>query len=241
MRDALEPTPRKGTKPARFGARAAVIGLALVLVSGLGPRLGILSSTAAMGSWALGSLALLIALVAAGFALLRGFRKSSAWLAFLAGAVITGINLNLSRGMDSPWHDISTDTVNPPAFVAAAVQRTPDEAPVAYAGPAQPPADIMPLMVSAATSTVFARTLDMVTDRDWTLVEANQETGRIEATAETGWFRFRSDVVIRIADIGGRTRVDVRSQARLPRGSMGVDEKLVRAFLADLRNRLSGA
>jgi hypothetical protein len=241
MRDALEPTPRKGTKPARFGAWAAVTGLVLVLLSGLGPRLGLLSPPVALGAWALGSLALLVALVAAGFALLRGFRKSSAWLAFLAGAVVTGINLNLSRGTDSPWHDVSTDTVNPPAFVAAATQRMPDEAPVAYAGPAQPPADIMPLIVSAATSTVFARSLDIVTDRDWTLVEADQEAGRIEATAETGWFRFRSDVVIRIADIGGRTRVDVRSQSRLARGNTGIDEKLVRTFLADLRNRLAGA
>lgn len=241
MRDALEPTPRKGTKLARFGIWTAAIGVVLVLASGLGSRLGLLSPFGGMGAYALGSLALLIALVTVGIALLRGARGAPTWLALLAAVVVTGVNLNLSRNMGSPYHDIATDTANPPAFVAVATLRTPDENPVEYTGPAEPPAGVMPLIVSAATATVFAQALDTVADSGWTLVDADEAAGRIEATAETGWVRFKDDVVIRITDIGGQTRVDVRSKSRVGRGDMGVNAKRVRTFLADLQNRLAGA
>ena len=76
-------------------------------------------------------------------------------------------------------------------------------------------------------------------DKGWTLVDANEAEGRIEATAETGWVRFKDDVVIRIQPERDQTRVDVRSKSRVGRGDMGVNARRVRDYLASLQGRLA--
>ena len=87
---------------------------------------------------------------------------------------------------------------------------------------------------------VFAVASEIVADKGWTLVDANEAEGRIEATAETGWVRFKDDVVIRIQATDSGTRVDVRSKSRVGRGDMGVNARRVRNYLDSLQARLAG-
>jgi uncharacterized protein (DUF1499 family) len=255
MKDALQATPRKGSRLCGIGIWTALIGVVLAALSGLGARAGFLSPFASMGAYALGSLLLLIALVTAGIGLLRSggtagtASRPATWLALLAGLAITannGLVIGQARGAPA-IHDISTDTDNPPAFVAVVPLRAIDaQNPPEYAGAeaaaAQKKAypDLQPLLVTAPADTVFAAARDVVADKGWTLVDANEAEGRIEATAETGWVHFKDDVVIRVQSGPGQTRVDVRSKSRVGRGDMGANARRVRDYLAALQARLAG-
>ncbi len=256
MKDALEATLRRGRGLCRTAIWAGLVGVVLVLLSGVGPRLGLIGPFQSMACYALGSLALILALICAAIGLLRsrgeagGASRPGTWLALVAGLVVTVINVNVIGGASgaAPIHDISTDLDNPPAFVAVVPLREADSAqnPPDYSGPETAAAqrqtypDIQPLTTSQPADAVFAAAREAVTRMGWTLVEASVGDGRIEATATTPWVGFRDDVVIRVASINGQTRVDVRSKSRVGRGDMGANAARVRAYLAELEAELGG-
>ena len=95
-------------------------------------------------------------------------------------------------------------------------------------------------MVDQPADVVFAGAKEIVADKGWTLVDASEAEGRIEATAETGWVRFKDDVVIRIQPTASGVRVDVRSKSRVGRGDMGVNARRIRNYLDSLQARLAG-
>ena len=86
---------------------------------------------------------------------------------------------------------------------------------------------------------VFASAREVVADKGWALVDASEADGRIEATAETGWVRFKDDVVIRVQPTAAGTRIDVRSKSRVGRGDMGVNARRVQNYLRALQARLA--
>lgn len=254
MKDALQLTPRKGSRLSAIGIWTAGIGILLAVVSGFGARAGFLSPFASMGAYALGSLLLFIAAITAGLGLIRsgGLRGATsrpvAWLALLAGLAVTANNgfvMGSARGAPA-IHDISTDTETPPAFVAIVPLRQAETAnPSEYAG-AETAAeqhrafpDLKPLLVDQPVDVVFAQAREVVADKGWTLVASSEAEGRIEATAETGWVRFKDDVVIRIQPNGSGTRIDMRSKSRVGRGDMGVNARRVRNYLDALQARLA--
>ena len=254
MKDALQSIPRKGSRLSNIGIWTALIGVALAALSGLGARTGILSPFASMGAYAGGSLLLLIALITAALGLIRSSgtggtpSRPATWLALLAGLAVTANNglVMGQAGGAPPIHDITTDTDNPPAFVAILPLRRIDARnPPEYAGPetaaAQKQAfpDLQPLQVALPANVVFAAAKDVVTEKGWTLVDASEVEGRIEATAETPWVHFKDDVVIRILPGRDQTRVDVRSKSRVGRGDMGANARRVRDYLATLQSRLA--
>lgn len=136
MKDALQLTPRKGSRLSMIGIWTAAIGIVFAIASGFGARAGFLSPFASMGTYALGSLLLLVAAITAGLGLIRsgGLRGATsrpiAWLALLAGLAVTANNgFVISQARGAPAiHDISTDTVTPPAFVRIAALRQADAA-----------------------------------------------------------------------------------------------------------------
>jgi uncharacterized protein (DUF1499 family) len=255
MKDALAATPRKGSRLSRTAIWSAAVGIVLLGLSGLLPRLGILSPLMAMLVLAVGSLGMLIALFTGGIGLARsggtggGASAPATWLAVLAGLAVTiynGLVIGEARGAP-PIHDLTTDTINPPAFVAVVPLRAVDaQNPPEYAGPeaasAQQAAfpDLQPVYVLKPANQVFAAAKAEIEARGWTLVDANEAEGRIEATAETGWVRFKDDVVIRIQPGREQTRIDMRSKSRVGRGDMGANARRIREFLADLNARLAG-
>ena len=133
MKDALQLKPRKGSRLSAIGIWAAAIGIVLAIVSGFGARAGFLSPFSSMVAYALGSLLLFVAAITAGLGLIRsgGLRGATSrplvWMALLAGLAVTANNgFVMSQAMGVPAiHDISTDTENPPAFVALIPSRRP--------------------------------------------------------------------------------------------------------------------
>jgi len=234
--------------PRALGTLAVVVALAVV-ASGYGVR---------FGAWDLRS----------GFAMLRGGAYAEVAIAVVAlvlllvprtrarGVIALGIALVVAgiagvvplawmQGARSlpPVNDITTDTANPPAFVAILPLRANATVPATYAGNAsadlqkQGYPDIAPVIVGDVPTAAFANAMAVARGMGWIIVAADAIAGRIEATATTPWFGFRDDVVIRIAPEGRGSRIDVRSVARVGRGDFGTNAKRVREFSAALASR----
>jgi hypothetical protein len=151
------------------------------------------------------------------------------------------------EGADIPGiHDISTDTVNPPGFVAILPLRADAPNTVEYGGsPSMTPErlaeettraypDLKTVQIDEPPAAVFARALAAVETLGWELVDQDSAAGRIEATDTTFWFRFKDDIVIRIQPSGTGSIVDARSLSRVGVGDVGTNARRLRAFFATL-------
>jgi uncharacterized protein (DUF1499 family) len=141
-------------------------------------------------------------------------------------------------------HDITTDTSNPPAYVAIARVRLAGQHPVTYDGPetaiqqrrAYP--DIRTITFVQSRDLVFTAALATVEDLGWRLADTNADQGRIEATVTSRWFGFRDDVVIRIASTPDGTVFDMRSKSRVRAHDIGANARHIREFITALAERL---
>jgi uncharacterized protein (DUF1499 family) len=231
-------------------ALASAVALAL---AGLGYRWGwwgVATSFSVLraASFAAAAVALL-ALVGAGLSAL-----GRAWPAFaiavaalVIAAFVVWLPLSLQKIARSvpPIHDITTDTENPPAFVAIAERRRDAPNPAAYGGPevaAQQKRgypDLGPATVSAPPGRALAAAEAVAHDLGWEIVAVVPAEGRLEATATTAWFGFKDDVVVRVVPVGAGSRVDVRSKSRVGRSDLGVNAARIRSFLTALTSRLT--
>ena len=147
-----------------------------------------------------------------------------------------------------PIHDISTNRINPPEFVAIAPLRadapntlvygasnnmTPEQL-IEQTDEAYP--DLVTQLYSESVNEVFEKALTAVDDLGWELVAQDASAGRIEATDTTFWFRFKDDVVIKIDQQGSETAVDVRSVSRVGTGDVGANAIRMRKLFALLEN-----
>ncbi|PCI82422.1 MAG: hypothetical protein COB20_00110 [SAR86 cluster bacterium] len=147
-----------------------------------------------------------------------------------------------------PIHDISTNRVNPPEFVAIAQLRADAPNTLVYGGSnnmtrerlieltdeAYP--DLVTQRYNESVNVIFEKTLAAVDDLGWELVAQDASAGRIEATDTTFWFRFKDDVVIKIDQQGSDTTVDVRSVSRVGTGDVGANAIRMRKLFALLAN-----
>lgn len=160
-----------------------------------------------------------------------------------------------------PIHDITTDTANPPAFVAVVPLREATKAlnPPGYECPPPPTdgsrgrpcgsgataaaaqakayPDIQPVLLAAEPAKAFDKALAAAKAQGWEIVAGVPEEGRIEATATTFWFGFKDDIVIRIAAAEtGQTRLDIRSKSRVGLGDVGANAKRIRAWTSAVKS-----
>jgi uncharacterized protein (DUF1499 family) len=239
---------------ATIGAGLAILALLALATGPLGWRLGwwhFRFAFAWLMPWA--AYAAIAAAVASIVALALGWSHlgsrgiALAAIGIVLGAVVAYMpwQYNRLRGIVPPIHDITTDTENPPAFVAALKLRPPDANTTKYEG-AQLAAkqqaaypDIAPVKVSLAPAEAFKRALDTAkTMPGWTVVDADPASGRIEANETSRWFRFTDDVVIRVAVDGAGSRIDVRSVSRVGRSDFGVNAGRIRAYTAAFNGRV---
>ncbi|HZM95893.1 MAG TPA: DUF1499 domain-containing protein [Vicinamibacterales bacterium] len=229
----------------KTGLALSLIGAALLLAGPLGSRFGLWSFV--IGFLML-ALSLLLGLVGASLSLVAGF-KTGQWQMAAAGivaglAVVSVPSAFILSGVGKPpIHDITTDTLNPPPFVAVLPLRAGAPNPPEYAGGAAADQqrraypDIAPLVVHLSASAAFDRVDAAVRDLGWELVGSDRTSGRIEATDTTFWFGFKDDVVVRITEDSGQgSRIDVRSKSRVGVGDLGTNARRVRELLSRLRS-----
>ncbi len=230
-----------------LGAGLAVVSALVLLAAPVGYRLGVLSIRVALltllrwGAYgaiaaAVVSLAGLVVTLARPKGARRGILLAAVGL--LAGVVLSGIPARFRVGPPKPpIHDITTDTQEPPEYVAVLPLRVNAPNTTVYAGekiaPQQRAAypDLQPLILNVPPAQAFDRALAAVREMGWDLVAAEATAGRIEATDTTFWFGFKDDVVIRVRPADGGSRVDVRSLSRVGGGDAGTNAKRIRAYL----------
>jgi uncharacterized protein (DUF1499 family) len=97
--------------------------------------------------------------------------------------------------------------------------------------------DLRPLRLALPPAEVLRRVEQLARDRGWSIAAVDPQSGTVEATATTLFFRFKDDVVVRVrpdpARAGGSI-VDMRSISRVGRSDVGVNAKRVRDFLRNL-------
>jgi hypothetical protein len=232
----------------RYALILAILSALVLAVAGFGTRAELWHfrtgfTLLRVGAW--------LGLAAAAFAVITivRTRPDGKRIALAAGALAVGLAVayipwNQRRlAMTVPAiHDITTDTDDPPLFVAILPRRASAMNPPEYLGgetaakqrEAYP--DVLPLIVDEPIAVVFAEAVERVKDRGWDLVAADREAGRIEATATTFWFGFKDDVVLRLRAEGpSRTRVDMRSKSRVGKSDVGTNARRIREFLKELR------
>lgn len=194
-----------------------------------------------------GAIVSLLALVL-GWSSLGGRGIATAGLGLVLGAALVYVPWQYERTRRTvpPIHDITTDTDDPPAFIAALPARAAEKAnPVAYEGAtvadrqkaAYP--DVAPLKVALPPAEAFSRALDTAKAMSgWTIVASDPAALHIEASETSLWFRFTDDVVIRIVPDGGGSRIDIRSVSRQGRSDFGVNARRIRNYLTALKTRV---
>jgi uncharacterized protein (DUF1499 family) len=182
------------------------------------------------------------AAVLAVIALIAGGRRALAALALVAGvgAFLPPMMFQRTARSVPPIHDISTDTDNPPAFVAVVERRQGASNPIEYGGPEiaaqqhQAYPDLRPVTLSDPPARAFERALEAARGQGWEIVASVPADGRIEATDTTRFFGFKDDVVVRVKPEGAGSRVDVRSLSRVGRSDVGKNASRIRAYLRAL-------
>jgi uncharacterized protein (DUF1499 family) len=239
--------PKRG---ARLGLALAVIALLLLVISPVGWHAGWWHFRFAFfwlmtfsGYIALAALVICILALIIGRSGLGGRGIATAAIGVVLSAVLVYVPWQYNDTLKSVprINDITTDTDNPPVFVAALAARTAEKAPVTYGGievakqQRAAYADIVPLKVRLAPDEAFKRALDTANAMPgWKVVDSDPATGRIEANQTSRWFKFVDDVVIRVSADGSGSRVDIRSVSRQGRSDFGVNARRIRAYLASL-------
>ncbi|MGB5245663.1 MAG: DUF1499 domain-containing protein [Woeseia sp.] len=225
----------------------AVIAALLLLVAGPGTRLGLWDFRFGflLMRWAL-FVGLAAAAVSIILLLIPKIRHGNATL--LVSATVIGLATawmpwNGYRTVQAlPFiHDITTDTANPPQFVAVLPLRANASNPPEYSGAETAQLqregypDIQPIRMNDAPQETLQKALKVLEDMGLEIVAVEPGDGRIEATATTFWFGFKDDVVVRVTPEGNGSRLDIRSKSRVGRSDVGANAARIRRFVSMLQ------
>lgn len=151
-----------------------------------------------------------------------------------------------------PIHDVSTDWTDPPMFSPAVMDQRKGANPVerspmapdrpGYAGKrvaevnAQSCAAARTLHLGQSVQAAYAEAKEELADAGFEIVTDDPAAGRLEAVAESFWYGFKDDVVVRVRPEGVGSTVDIRSVSRVGMSDLGANCKRVTELLADIRD-----
>ncbi|MDB2646572.1 DUF1499 domain-containing protein [Pseudomonadales bacterium] len=234
----------------RWWAKAILVGgvvaVCCVLVGAIGVRIGLwpygTGFTFLTGGAVLSVMGLFLGIIAYVVCLRKGLRaeRSGILIGILLSAMILAqLGIQYSAVTSVPViHNISTDTVEPPAFnKLVAIREAEGANPLAYDAEvlaeqqqaAYP--EVKTLVSSQPTNVLFNQAMLVLQDLGLEIVNEDTAAGVIEATATTFWFGFKDDVVVRIRSTVDGSIVDVRSVSRVGQSDLGANAKRIRAIL----------
>ncbi|WP_164155809.1 DUF1499 domain-containing protein [Sandarakinorhabdus rubra] len=219
-------------------ARATLAAAALVPLAGPLVRFDILGWAAGLGLFVM---AALIAGIGALWSLANLLRRRGGTITVIAAAVglaalAVPVAVIAGAADKPPINDISTDTLDPPAFEAITpAMRGADAGPIGY-NPAFAPQqaraypEVRPLDLPVPPGAAFDLAMKAC-DPAWQIIRADRATGRIEAVEQSRWWGFRDDIVIRLTATEAGTRVDIRSKSRVGESDLGANARRIAAYL----------
>jgi uncharacterized protein (DUF1499 family) len=233
-----------------FTLIAGILALLLLLVSGplyQAEILGLMNAFLAMRiALIVGAVAIILALIQVIF-----MRKTISWpvtgIAVLCAAVAIFMPLSMMNKAKSvpPIHDITTDLVNPPKFVAILPLRANASNPAEYQGEevASQQREAFPELQTQkyqqTVEQVFDAALSAVKSMGLEVVASDKTLGLIEAYDTTTFFGFVDDVVIRIQSDGQMTMLDARSKSRVGISDIGKNAERLNALIAGVAKNLN--
>ena len=153
------------------------------------------------------------------------------------------VSLGLQMKRVPVIHDITTDTVNPPIFQHAQINRNKRFNSLEYHSKvaelqrvAYP--DIQPLLTSLSKEQVFLFALEVAKESGWRIEFEDSHQGVIEATDKSLLFGFTDDIVIRINNEGELRRIDIRSVSQVGESDLGANADRIQAYSALLYNKI---
>lgn len=167
----------------------------------------------------------------------------------VAGLIISGVFagfvvVQYNKVQSLPYiHDITTDTANPPAFVALADARRAAPNGLDYKGAEitekqkQAYPDVSPMPSQLPPAELFVKAEAAARAAGWDIAAADVQAGRIEATATSLIYGFKDDIVIRITPAAAGSQLDMRSMSRMGRSDVGINAKRIREFVASLKGQ----
>ena len=165
----------------------------------------------------------------------------------VAGLIISGlfagyVVVQYNKVQSLPFiHDITTDTANPPAFVALADARKAAPNGLDYKGAEiaekqkQAYPDIGPISATLSPPELFVKAEAAARAAGWDIAAADVQAGRIEATWTSLIYGFKDDMVIRITPAAAGSQLDMRSMSRMGLSDVGMNAKRIREFVASLK------
>ena len=244
------------SKLAAWSARLAWFSLAVVVLSIIIVRGGILEIQPALATFAAALIFAALAILLAFAAFVVIWRQGlgglgRALLGLVLGLLLLAYPGYLSyRATKLPMiNDITTDPNNPPRFnvLARLRPRGSSDYPGARVAALQAKAypDIDALEYDAPAQLAYRVVLGVVTKRKWHIVDTvpptAQRPGEIEAVARTPIMGFRDDVVVRVSTVESSARIDVRSASRYGVSDFGTNAKRVTALLSDIDDAMTDA
>jgi uncharacterized protein (DUF1499 family) len=234
---------------ARLALLVAVVAAALIVAGGplyrfahidLKTALQTLPTYGVYAAAAAGALAVIWLVVALVTRSSAGLTPVIVAVVVAAGAAYFPISFLMTAKALPPIHDITTDTGNPPQWVALLEQRKAskngadyDPANAAEQQKAYP--EIQTFSSALPPAQLFEKAKKIATDMGWQIAAAEAGEGRIEASDTTMWFGFTDDIVIRIVADGSGSKLDMRSMSRIGVSDVGKNASRIRDFLTRLK------
>lgn len=183
-----------------------------------------------------------------------GFIAGFAAIAVGAGGILYAQSVMSAAREIPPIHDISTDLENPPQFSQALIQRrrqvegvnsvdllekiVPDAEWTGQWGgrpvtevQAEAYPQIDTIVLQAAPESAFRAALDVARNMGWRVTSSSPDSMMFEGTAETFWFGFEDDIVVRVsAREPSGSRVDIRSVSRVGVSDLGANAARIEEF-----------
>ena len=223
---------------------ATRLGIAAVVAFVVGPLLAHLGAVPALGGFGLFALGGLLGIVATVVGVFGALRGGGVGVGLVCGALVTVVFLiSAAGGGKVPRiNDITTDTTNPPQFVAAGSIPANQGRDMTYPGPSfaeQQRAgypDLAPLPVTGSPDDVYKRVVTVARQvPTWQLTRNDAAAHTIEGVDTTWLFQFKDDFVIEVRPQDGGSVVQMRSKSRDGKGDVGANAARITALFAQLR------
>lgn len=230
---------------------SAVVLLIILVTGPLGYKFSIVPLQPSLVSLLIavagGALVFLIGLVYLVIAIRSGLgrNRNLVIVSMILGLVPVGIMgpQMAAAGDVPPIHDITTDTANPPEFVAIVSLRK--DAPNGYeygvseAWPAEKLGaatmeaypGLQPIESGLSVAEAVDRTEAVLQAMGLKIVAVDKAAGLVEATATTFWFGFKDDMVVRIVGDGEGSIIDLRSMSRVGQSDVGANAARITDFV----------
>ncbi|MCF7352718.1 DUF1499 domain-containing protein [Vibrio sp. CK2-1] len=139
-------------------------------------------------------------------------------------------------------HDITTDIVNPPKFLVLDDTRPGAKNSLIYAGEEVSSIQqtaypyIKPITSTLPAIDAYKKALVIAHEMGWEIVAKDEATLRFEGIAQTPFFSFKDDVVVRVTPLNNQSKIDLRSVSRIGRGDRGVNAARIVDFTQRFNN-----